>query len=145
MPPVKLFSDREDPKRGFNMALYIKNATVLDWKTFILTKGHLKINRDSDPSIEFITSCPAEAYDGEGKIITKSFACAHHHAYSALACGMPAPLRQPRWLDKKPTGDNPRFCPCKALACARNGNVYHRSPCFTLCDFRFSGYDRCSF
>jgi cytosine/adenosine deaminase-related metal-dependent hydrolase len=126
------------------MALYIKNATVLDWKTFILTKGHLKINRDSDPSIEFITTCPAEAYDGKGKIITKSFACAHHHAYSALACGMPAPLRQPGnfrqvleyiwWnLDKKLDPEIIRASALvTALACARNGVTFiidhHASP-----------------
>ncbi|MCK7538359.1 MAG: hypothetical protein MZV63_49115 [Marinilabiliales bacterium] len=37
-----------------------------------------------------------EVIDCAGKLVTKSFAVGHHHAYSALARGMGAPKKSPQ-------------------------------------------------
>jgi len=126
------------------MALYIKNATYIDHNTFEITSGNLEIEEGRNGDIKWIDVVPGNAYDGSGKIITKSFVCAHHHAYSALARGMPAPKKQPQnfvqileyiwWnLDKKLDKEMIQASALvTAMACARNGTTFvidhHASP-----------------
>ena len=126
------------------MAIYIKNVTYIDWNTFEIKPGNLEIEEGDGGGIKFVDSCPEGAYEGAGKLITRSFVCSHHHAYSALARGMPAPRKQPQnfvqileyiwWnLDKKLDADMIRASALvTALACARNGTTFvidhHASP-----------------
>jgi cytosine/adenosine deaminase-related metal-dependent hydrolase len=82
--------------------------------------------------------------DCHGKLVTRAFACGHHHAYSALARGMPAPARSPAdflqklqvvWW-KLDSALDPELVRLSALAtaleCARNGVTFvidhHSSP-----------------
>lgn len=136
--------DHEDRKRGFKMAIFIKNATYIDYNTFEIREGDLEIDEGEGGRLNFIDAAPPHAYDGSGKIITKSFVCAHHHAYSALARGMPAPKKQPQnfveileniwWnLDKKLDLEMIKASALvTAMACARNGTTFvidhHASP-----------------
>jgi cytosine/adenosine deaminase-related metal-dependent hydrolase len=126
------------------MSIYIKNTSFINWKTHEIFYGNLRIDEGKKAGVEFVDSCPAEAYDGGGKIVTKSFACAHHHAYSALARGMPPPKKQPHnfkqileyiwWqLDKALDPEMIRASALvTALACIENGVTYiidhHASP-----------------
>jgi cytosine/adenosine deaminase-related metal-dependent hydrolase len=82
--------------------------------------------------------------DCTGRFITKSFANGHHHIYSALACGMPAPKKNPEsfpeilqyiwWnLDKALDLEMIRSSAlATAIACAKNGVTFvidhHASP-----------------
>lgn len=77
--------------------LYLKNATFIDYESLEFRKINIKVNEGANGGIEFIDEIPenSEFIDAEGKIVTKSFACGHHHAYSALARGMGAPKKTP--------------------------------------------------
>jgi cytosine/adenosine deaminase-related metal-dependent hydrolase len=126
------------------MSIYIKNTSFINWKTHEIFYGNLRIDEGKKTGVEFVDSCPADAYDGRGKIVTKAFACAHHHAYSALARGMPPPKKQPQnfkqilefvwWqLDKCLDPEMIRASALvTALACIENGVTYiidhHASP-----------------
>ena len=82
------------------MAFYLKNATYIDWKTFEFSNTDIKIGEGLDGNIEFLSPgnpIPEEPriIDCTGKYVTKSFAVGHHHVYSALARGMPAPKKTP--------------------------------------------------
>ncbi len=126
------------------MSIYIKNTSFINWKTHEIIYGNLRIDEGKNASVEFVDSCPTDAYDGRGKIVTKAFTCAHHHAYSALARGMPPPKKKPHnfkqileyiwWqLDK---GLDPEMIRASALvtamACIENGVTFiidhHASP-----------------
>jgi len=77
--------------------LYIKNANFIDFENFEIINTNIKVNQGQLGSIEFVNDIPsdAEILDVHGKFVTKSFACGHHHAYSALARGMGAPKKNP--------------------------------------------------
>lgn len=128
------------------MALYLKNAAYIDWQTFKITKTSIKVSEGESGGIEFTGSIPAGAnvIDCKGRFVTKSFGCGHHHIYSALARGMPAPKKIPAnfkeiltyvwWtLDKLLDKD---MIEASALAaamhCAKNGVTFvidhHASP-----------------
>ncbi len=82
------------------MAFYLKNATYIDWETFEFSNTDIKIGEGLDGNIEFLSPgnpIPEEPriIDCTGKYVTKSFAVGHHHVYSALARGMPAPKKTP--------------------------------------------------
>jgi len=81
------------------MALFLKNATFIDYKTLKFKNCNIKIEKGIDKEIEFVSEIISnqedEIIDCTGKYVTKSFACGHHHIYSALACGMPAPKKNP--------------------------------------------------
>ena len=75
------------------------DATFLDWQS-------LEINKPIWPWQEgprrlLPESLPPGCHDGrrlidcKGKFVTKSFGCGHHHIYSTLARGMPAPSNIP--------------------------------------------------
>jgi len=78
--------------------LYLKNASFLDWNTLRMRSGTLAVEPGPSGRARFLKRLPpgARALDCAGKIVTKSFAIGHHHVYSALARGMPAPPRSPK-------------------------------------------------
>lgn len=66
------------------MGVVLKNATFVDWESLEFTKGDIHVESGETASI-----------DCRGKLVTKAFAVGHHHVYSALARGMPAPPVKP--------------------------------------------------
>ncbi len=86
------------------MTLYLKNATYIDWKTLEFHPTHLAVAPGVDGNIQFLDTLPAEnelgaddgIFDCGHRLVTQSFACGHHHIYSALARGMPAPAKAPQ-------------------------------------------------
>jgi cytosine/adenosine deaminase-related metal-dependent hydrolase len=85
------------------MTLYLKNATFLDWQSLEIKQTDLAVEEGSQNGISFLTTLPSEnvmtpqdrLIDCAGKLVTKSFGCGHHHIYSTLARGMPAPRKIP--------------------------------------------------
>jgi cytosine/adenosine deaminase-related metal-dependent hydrolase len=131
--------------------IYLRNATYIDPVSMEFVEGNIKVAEGADETIEFINVIPDfdgknEIIDCRGKIVTQSFACGHHHAYSGLACGMPAPAKNPAnfyeileqiwWkLDKcldRETIEASAWA--TAMACIRNGVTFiidhHASPNF---------------
>ena len=138
----------------------LENGTFIDWQTLefrqvdILVeegpKGGLRIvtplTPDPSPGGRGETPAPVtqRIIDCTGKFITRSFANAHHHAYSSLACGMPPPAKNPEnfpeilqyvwWnLDKALDLEMVRYSALvTAISCARNGVTFvidhHASP-----------------
>ena len=131
------------------MAIYLKNATYINWETFEFSKTDIKIKEGINGNIDFISpgSPIPKKYtiiDCTGKYVTKSFAIGHHHVYSALARGMPAPKKSPEnfreilkyiwWnLDKNLDQDMIETSALvTAMDCAKNGATFaidhHASP-----------------
>ncbi len=134
------------------MTIYLKEATYIDWETLKFKHGNLAISTRLEKPLEFIDQIPDDnrlnvqdrVVDCEGKLVTKSFACGHHHIYSTLSRGMPAPAKDPEnfveklkyvwWnLDKNLTLDMIRASAlASALYCAKNGVTFvidhHASP-----------------
>ncbi len=133
------------------MPLYLKNATYIDWRTLAFQQVDVFVEEGPTGQIRLF---PANSFipedtnviDCSGRYVTKSFANAHHHAYSALATGMPAPQKKPqnffeilnniwwpldRSLDKELVEISALVT---AVACAKNGVTYvidhHSSPNF---------------
>jgi len=82
------------------MSLYLKNAKYLDWQTFEITNGHLLVEEGIDGSVIRVAQIPElqagdQVIDCNERLVTKSFGCGHHHIYSTLARGMPAPRQIP--------------------------------------------------
>ena len=85
------------------MTLYLKDATFLDWQSLEIQRTHLSVKEGSQCGYSFLTTLPSEdamtqqdrVIDCAGKLVTKSFGCGHHHIYSTLARGMPAPRKIP--------------------------------------------------
>ncbi len=119
------------------MGLVIKNGCYVDWETLEVKRTDITLDSaDSGKSNQVI--------DAEGKLVMRSFACAHHHAYSLLARGMPAPKQTPSnfheilkyvwWnLDRKIDSEMIRASARgTALMCAKNGVSFvidhHSSP-----------------
>lgn len=82
--------------------ILLENIHYIDWKTFEITDTNLLIEKGKNKEIHFIHSEQLESLDpnckridGKGKFVMKSFVNAHHHAYSALAAGMPQPQVAP--------------------------------------------------
>jgi cytosine/adenosine deaminase-related metal-dependent hydrolase len=131
------------------MSILLKNATYIDWESLEFKKSHIIIRKGVDKKIEFYNEVPARSQfnnviDCSGKMVTKSFACGHHHAYSALARGMNAPKKIPtnfheilkyvwwtldKCLDKEMIEYSALYT---AIACAKNGVTFaidhHASP-----------------
>ncbi len=134
------------------MTLYLKDATYIDWKTLSFQPTHLAISPGDDGGIRFLDALPPEddlgadekVLDCRRRLVTKSFGCGHHHIYSALARGMPAPAKIPHnfseilqyvwWhLDKSLDTDMIEASALvSALYCAKNGVTFvidhHASP-----------------
>ena len=134
------------------MSVFLKNARWLDWKTCETRDTHLKVEDGADGTVEAVASVPATGdleagdtvIDCGGRLVTRSFVCGHHHIYSTLARGMPAPAQAPTnfveilervwWrLDKCLDLDMVRASAlASALYCARHGVTFcidhHASP-----------------
>ena len=78
--------------------LYLQDAIYLDWRSLDVRRGHFAVEVGPGGGISEVEAIPAAAsvVDCQGRIVTKSFAVGHHHAYSALARGMPPPSRTPK-------------------------------------------------
>lgn len=133
------------------MAIILKNATFIHWETLEFSETNIVIEEGEGKSIEFFShysdikrSSSDLVIDCTGKYVTKSFAVGHHHVYSALARGMPAPAKSPQnfreilqyiwWnldkaLDKKSIEASAL---ATAMACAKAGATFaidhHASP-----------------
>jgi len=138
------------------MTLYIKNATYIDYQDLTFTKTDIKVEKGIDGKIEFLdienpenreNQAPNDIstlVDAKGKFVTRAFGCGHHHIYSTLARGMPAPARSPQnfkqileyiwWnLDKNLDREMIKASAlASALFCAKNGITFvidhHASP-----------------
>ncbi|MGD9304981.1 MAG: amidohydrolase family protein [Desulfobacterales bacterium] len=86
------------------MTLYLKDTTYIDWQTLEFYSTHLAVFPGADGNIQFLDTLPPEnelgaddsVFNCDHRLVTKSFGCGHHHIYSALARGMPAPARAPK-------------------------------------------------
>ena len=134
------------------MTLYLKDATYIDWKTLAFESTHLAVETGKDGGISLQNSLPSRdtlgaddrILDCRQLLVTRSFGCGHHHIYSALARGMPAPSKIPHnfseilqyiwWhLDKSlDTEMIEASALVSALYCAKNGVTFvidhHASP-----------------
>jgi cytosine/adenosine deaminase-related metal-dependent hydrolase len=85
------------------MALYLKDATFLDWKSFEMKKTCIAVEEGPQHGLSFMATAPSRdklalgdrLIDCSGRLVTRSFGCGHHHIYSTLARGMPAPHTTP--------------------------------------------------
>ena len=132
-----------------NRMLLLKNATFIDWQTLAFKTTHILVEEGKDGKVFFhdrITAGldPGKTLDCTGLLVTKSFACGHHHVYSALARGMPPPRQAPKdfheilqhiwWkLDRCLSLEMIRASALHtAIACAKNGVTFvidhHASP-----------------
>ncbi len=128
--------------------ILLKNGTYIDWKSLEFRSGEILVDEGPDGKLSFNID-PEKArgavvIDCKGKFITKSFACGHHHVYSALARGMGAPKKNPEnfneilqyiwWtFDKALDLEMIRSSALvTAMACAKNGVTFaidhHASP-----------------
>ena len=135
------------------MALLLKNATYIDWQTLEFKITNIIVEEGIDGKIKFIENADQakiknikQTIDCSGKFVTKSFAVGHHHVYSALAKGMPAPKKSPGnfyeilqyiwWtIDKCLDKDMIKYSAyATAIACAKAGSTFaidhHASPNF---------------
>lgn len=85
------------------MTLYLKNANFLDWEKLEFCNTNLAVQPGPYGKIELLETIPPVAerqvgdrvIDCQGKLVTRSFACGHHHIYSALSRGMPPAPKVP--------------------------------------------------
>ncbi len=81
------------------MSLYIHDATVFDRESGDLVRGDLRLGAGPDGDRELTSDGPAPddtLIEAHGALALEGLTNAHHHIYSALARGMPAPSRTPR-------------------------------------------------
>lgn len=133
------------------MTLILKNTTFINWQNLSFLQTNLLVEEGTRGSVIFLdnfddiqTSPNDEIIDCKGKLVTKSFAVGHHHAYSALARGMPAPKKTPTnfteilqyiWWNLDKALDNETIeasALATAMACAKAGSTFvidhHASP-----------------
>jgi cytosine/adenosine deaminase-related metal-dependent hydrolase len=85
------------------MTIYLKNATYIDWQSLVFQQTDLAVSENEKQALQMIEKAPEQdlltkndtLIDCSGKLVTKSFGCGHHHIYSTLARGMPAPAQSP--------------------------------------------------
>lgn len=133
------------------MAILLKNAIFINWETLGFKSTHILVSEHADQPLVFIEKTDDHEKDDKlqildccGKFVTKSFAVGHHHVYSALSRGMPAPANKPQnfreilqyiwWkidkaLDKEIIEASAL---ATAMACAKSGATFavdhHASP-----------------
>lgn len=80
--------------------IHLKNGTFIDWRTLEFSHVDLFVEEGKGgrvfQSIDFKENNRIISIDCTGMLITRSFANGHHHVYSALARGMPAPKKIPQ-------------------------------------------------
>jgi cytosine/adenosine deaminase-related metal-dependent hydrolase len=142
---------------GAIMTLYLKDATFIHWESFDISQTNLAVEPGLQGGIRRLEKIPQEdgltardrIIDCRGKLVTKSFGCGHHHIYSTLARGMPAPRKIPTgftevlqyiwWhIDKRLDLEMIEASAlASALYCAKNGVTFvidhHASP-FAITD-----------
>ena len=85
------------------MTLYLKDVTFINWESFEISRTNLAVASGPEGSVLQLPTIPDKdalasedrIHDCNGKLVTKSFGCGHHHIYSTLARGMPAPHKIP--------------------------------------------------
>ncbi len=77
------------------MSLVVRNVTWWDRRSGRLQAGDLLVDGDV-ALLDGASPADAREIDGRGGLATAGLVCGHHHLYSALARGMPAPPRPPR-------------------------------------------------
>lgn len=84
------------------MALLLKNGTFIDWQSLDFRAADVLVDAGPDGGIRLLDQAGddvpdkiTDTLDCSGALITKSLAVGHHHVYSALARGMPAPAVKP--------------------------------------------------
>ena len=133
------------------MSILLKNTTFIDWETLKFQTTHILIEEGENGKLIFLDEIPdslsaSEIIDCTGKFVTKSFAVGHHHVYSALARGMPAPAKNPNnfyevleyiWWNIDKALDKEMIeasALTTAIACAKSGSTFvidhHASPNF---------------
>jgi cytosine/adenosine deaminase-related metal-dependent hydrolase len=132
------------------MSHLLTNATFIDWQNLEFSRTNIFVEEGIHGSIRFVKDISqfpdSQIIDCTGKIVTKSFAVGHHHAYSAMAKGMPPPKKVPEnfneilqyvwWnLDKCLDKETVRYSALlTAMACAKAGSTFvidhHASPNF---------------
>jgi len=128
------------------VTLYLRDALWLDPADFSMSQVHLAVDEGPSGNASPVNAIPpgAKTLDCKGRLVTRSFACGHHHIYSALARGMPPAPKTPHnfteileyvwWrLDKCLDRDMiEASAQAAALACAKNGVTFvidhHASP-----------------
>ena len=133
------------------MALILKNTNFINWETLQFLNTNIKVEEGTNGGVvlfkndnEVQISPDDEIIDCKGKLVTKSFAIGHHHAYSALARGMPAPENNPTnfleilkyiWWNLDKALDKEMIeasALATAMACAKAGSTFiidhHASP-----------------
>lgn len=129
--------------------ILLKNGTYIDWRTLGFSRADIVVGEGRDGGLWFLLASEKPEHitrviDCTGKFITRSFANGHHHVYSALARGMPAPKKNPEnfreilqyvwWtLDKALDIEMIHASALvTAIACAKNGVTFvidhHASP-----------------
>lgn len=132
------------------MSILLKNVRYINPKTFEIKSTHLFITSGNNGICTEIPlsseTLPAAdlVLDGKNQIAMPSFVCGHHHGYSSLVTGMPAPKKNPEnfyeilkniwWtLDKCLDAEMIEISALNtAIACAKNGVTFvidhHSSP-----------------
>ena len=125
----------------------LKNSQYINPETFEITNTDIYVESGPNGKIKFSNNSKKQVeqtIDCSGMFVTKSFAIGHHHIYSALAKGMPAPKKNPSnfneilkyiwWtLDKSLDADSIRASAyVSAIEAAKSGSTFiidhHASP-----------------
>ena len=85
------------------MTLYLRNSRYIDPDTLEITTTHLAVEEGAEGTVTLIDTIPPagergaddRVLDCKNRFVTRSFGCGHHHIYSALCRGMPAPPKTP--------------------------------------------------
>ncbi len=77
--------------------LYLRDAARIDPHGGAILRGNFLVERGAGGELHPTAAIPdpAEVLDCHGGLVTRAFAVAHHHIYSALARGMPSPQPPP--------------------------------------------------
>ncbi|HHN48660.1 MAG TPA: amidohydrolase [Bacteroidales bacterium] len=133
------------------MAIILKHTNFIHWETLEFLETNILIEEGEGRHLKFFRNfsdikpgADDQIIDCKGCYVTKSFAVGHHHVYSALARGMPAPAKSPEnfreilqyiwWnLDKALDKDSIEASAlATAMACAKAGATFaidhHASP-----------------
>lgn len=129
------------------MSILLQDATYIDYQTLKFNRNDIVV---APGRVEFhppktVSPQNHQTISCSGKLVTRSFAIGHHHAYSALARGMNPPEKNPEnffeilqyiwWtLDKCLTKEMVELSGLTtAIACAKAGTTFiidhHASPC----------------
>jgi len=77
------------------MSLYVRDVVFWDRRSGALTPTNLVVDTELRPTDE-APGGEHTVIEGHGNLALEGLTCGHHHIYSALARGMPAPPRSPR-------------------------------------------------